>query len=170
MTLKMLFSLAFLTTAICCFGQSTSQYKRAAFKLTVSVDEENYYSEDIGVSAYVLPDNTVQMYPSETVFIEVEQTNGVIKSIKAVKSIKDSTKTISLNFKQTTKGKIHDSMMLTVHNPFPYELEYQAGIFLMKQKKWVKTSILPIGAGLTNFETWPDVITSIALRQWKFKK
>jgi hypothetical protein len=112
----------------------------------------------------------VQMYPSETVFIEVEQTNGVIKSIKAVKSIKDSTKTISLNFKQTTKGKIHDSMMLTVHNPFPYELEYQAGIFLMKQKKWVKTSILPIGAGLTNYETWPDVITSIALRQWKFKK
>jgi hypothetical protein len=170
MKLKMLFSIALLTMVVYCNGQNTSQYKRTPYNLTVSVDGKNFYSEDIGATPFVLPDNTVQMYPGETVFIEIEQTGGVIKSLKAVKSIVDSSKTISLIFQQTTKGKIHDSMLLTVHNPFPYTLDYQANIYLMKNKRWVKTSIIPVDAGLTNFENWTDIITSIALKQWKFKK
>jgi integral membrane sensor domain MASE1 len=34
--------------------------------------------------------------------------------------------------------------------------------------KWISTSIMPVKAGIWGYEMWPDIITSIALSEWKF--
>jgi hypothetical protein len=54
-------------------------------------------------------------------------------------------------------------MILKVVNPFDKKLNYRAHIYLMKQKKWILTSIIAVLPKLSSYETWPDLIVTIAL-------
>ena len=144
-----------LFTISFCYGQDTTQLKRVPYKLTVAVDKNSVYEEEIKATGYVLPNKAIQLYPGETVYVfEVEQDNGVIKSLTLVKEIKDSSKTLTLSFTQSTKKKVHEMMMLKVINPLPFKLIYKASIFLFVQKKWVNADVYPVEAGLSGFETW----------------
>ena len=169
MKTKICLSFIFFVIAFYSYGQDTAILKRTPYKLTVAVDKKMVYEEDLTATPYVLPDKTVQLYSGETVYVEVEQEDGVIKSMKAVKEILDPTKTLTISFTQTAEKKVHQMMMLKVTNPFKQQLIYHATIFLMKQKKWVTTDVYPVEAGLSGFETWPDIITSIGLGQWTLK-
>jgi len=161
--------IALLITSICAYGQDTTQLKRTPYKLIVAVDKNTTYEEEIRGTAYVLPNKTIQLYPGETVYIELKQVNGKIESMTAVNEIKDSTITITISFTQTVKKNVYEMTMLQVKNPFSRPLIYKAKIFLLTQKKWVDTDVYPVDAGLSAFETWPDIITSIGLGGWTFK-
>jgi hypothetical protein len=150
-------------------AQDTTRLKRPAYTLRVAVDNQTFYEQNIKSTPYLLPDTAIQLYPGETVYIEVNQENGVIKKMIAVPEIKDSAKTITISFWQETKGKVHSLMMLKVINPFPYQFLYKARIYLLTQKKWVGTDVYPVEPSLSGYETWPDIITSIALNGWKFQ-
>ena len=159
-----------LTPTLFAHAQDTTGLKRPAYTLKLAVDKEYFYEDNIKSTPYILPDTTIQMFPGETVYVEVTQENGVIKKMLAVPEIRDSTKTITISFWQETKGKVHEMIMLKMINPFPYQFLYQARIYLLKQKRWVVTDVYPVEPGLSGFETWPDIITSIALNGWKFKR
>ena len=162
-------SFAIILTSFVSYGQDTTQLIRTPYKLVVAVDKNSVYEEDIKATPYVLPDNTIQLYPGEIVYIEVEQENGIIKSMTAVKENINPSKTLILSFTQTDKKKVHELMTLKVTNPFKQQLIYNATIFIMKHNKWVKTNVYPVEAGLSGFEIWPDIITSIGLGKWIFK-
>ena len=151
-------------------GQDTTQLKRTPYKLKVVVDKKTSYEEDIKETPYVLPDNTIQLYPGETVFIEIDQTDGLIKGVKAVEKIKDPARTLTISFTQSVNKKVHELMILKVTNPFALKLSYKTLIFPLYQKKWVNTNVYPVESGLSGLETWPDIITSIALGNWTFQK
>jgi len=168
--LQMLLNLIiFLSVPLCIHAQDTSGLKRPAYKLNLAVDKKTFYEEDIKSTPYILPDTTIQLYPGETVYIEVTEENGVIKKMLAVPAIKDSAKTITIRFWQEKQGKVHSMTMLKMTNPFPYQFVYKAGIFLLSQKRWVSTDVYPVESGLSGYETWPDIIISIALSGWTFK-
>jgi len=166
-----------LTAALCifsfcvqCFSQDTVQLKRQPYKLKINIDKETFYEEDLKEAPYVWPDNTVQLYPGETVFIEAEVKEGAIVKMRGVKENKHPEKTVAISFTQISNGQVHESMMLKIQNPFQQELVYSAMIFLTKQSRWAKTSVLPVSGGLAAYETWPDAITTIGLGNWSFKK
>ena len=165
----MVLILSFVFTTAICFGQTNDLPQRDAFKLNIAVDDTNFYSADINASAYVLPDNTIQLYPGETIFVEVEMVKNEIKSMKTVKENLHPEKTLIISFSQQTERKIHKGMMLKVENPFDQKLEYKANMFLMKYNKWAPTNVLPVQAKLTSNETWYDLIVTIALSVWIFK-
>jgi hypothetical protein len=152
-----------------CFGQSNDLPQRDAFKLNIAVDDTNFYSADIKASAYVLPDNAIQLYPGEEIFVEVELSNNEIKSMKTVKSNLHPEKTLTISFSQQTDGKIHKGMMLKIENSFDKKIEYKATMFLMRYNKWAPTTVLPIQPKLSSYETWHDIIVTIALTGWEFK-
>src|SRR4051812_18459777 len=129
----LLFVLFFLETSFI-YCQDQTQLVRTPYKLKVVVTKDITYEEDIQATPYVLPKNTIQLYPGETIYVEVEQENNEIKSMNAVKEIKDSSKTLIISFIQTLKKKVHESMMLNIHNPFPTALVYDAQIYLLAQK------------------------------------
>jgi len=129
---------------------------------------KNFYEDEIGATPYVFPNNGMRIYPGETVYVEVVEENGIIKSMKAVKEITKPKTTLRIRFSQKSEKKIHQMMMLEVQNPFPKKLTYDAQIFLLRNKKWVKTSIYPVMAGLLGFETWTDIIILPGLGNWKF--
>ena len=167
---KILTSLLLITTTLFLFGQKTAALKRTPYKLKIAVDKTTVYEENLKAVPFVLPNKSIQLYPGETLFIEIDQVNGVIKSMKAVKEIKDESKTVIINLSQTVKKKIHELMILKVTNPFAYKLSFKARIFLLDKKKWVNTDVNPLEPGESGFETWPDLITSVALGSWAFRK
>lgn len=151
------------------YGQNNESPKRNAFKLTLAVDDTNFYAADIKESEYVLKDNTVQIYPGESIFLEADFIGKDIKSIQCVKSITHPEKTITISFDQKVQGRKPEQMMLKVLNPFSANLVYKAHIYLLKQKKWVETDVLPVRPKIAGYETWHDIIITIALSGWKLE-
>lgn len=164
-----LFILTLILVTSNSFSQTNDLPKREAFNLTVAVDETNFYNEDIKASPYIFPDNTIQLYPGETIYVEVELVKKKINGMKTVKENLNPEKTLVISFTQQTDGKIHSGMTLKIENPFDKILEYKATMFLLKFNKWYNTNVLPIPPKLSAYELWPDVIISIALSEWKFK-
>lgn len=168
-------TIALLICALTSFSvlqaQDTAQLTRKPYTLTMAVDKKNVYEQQVPEAPFIhYPENTIQLFPGETLYVEIEQTDGVIKSMKAVKEITDSSKTITIAFYQVAEKNIHKSMMLKVQNPFPYQLSYGATMFLLKQKKWYPTDVWPVQPKLIGYETWGDIITSIGLAKWSFMK
>ena len=166
---KMALMLSFVFPTAFCFGQTNNLAQRDAFKLKIAVNDTNFYSADIKSAAYVLPDNSIQIYPGEKIYVEVELVKKEIRSMKTVKENLNPEKTITISFSQETEGKKHKGMMLNIENPFNKKLEYKANMFLMKYNKWAPTSVLPVQAKLSSYETWSDLIVTIALSGWTFK-
>jgi len=164
----LIFSLFFLTVPFISVGQDTTLLKRTPYPLRIDVDKVNFYEDQIGATPYVFPNNGMQIYPGETIYVEVEQDNGVIKSMKAVKQINKPNTTLTISFSQKSENKIHQMMMLKIQNPFSKKLTYGAKMFLLKQNKWFDTDVYPVMAGLSAYETWPDIIISLSLGSWKF--
>ncbi len=142
--------------------------QRQAFKLVLVVDDQNFYESGIEASPYLKGPNVLQIYPGELVYIEVTQKDGVISNFKCVKTNINPGKTLEISFSQKATGKKHEMMMLKVTNPFDRDLTYSVAMFLMNSNKWVKTNALPVRAKLTSYETWPDLIVTLALSDWKF--
>lgn len=141
---------------------------RDSFTLTMPVGKGTFYESAIPSSAFVVGPKILQLFPGETVLLEVEEKNGLITAIKTVKENKHPDRTLEISFAQNVEGQSHLNMVLKIKNPFKRDLLYDATIRLMKSAKWVNTSIIPVKGGLLGIETWPDVIISIALNEWKF--
>lgn len=151
-------------------AQDTARLKRTPYKLVVPVDKKTTYEEDLKAVPYVLPNNTIQLYPGETVKIEVEQKNGVIQSIRAVKDILDPAKTIIISLLQNAPDSKHERMTLSVKNPFAWPLLYDAHAYLLFYQKWVRTTVVPVPAGLSAIKSWRDMVTSIGIGRLAFKR
>lgn len=142
---------------------------RESYTLKLFVNDSSVYENPVKASPYILQNNTLQLYPEEKVFIEVELQNDEVLKMKTVKKNENPSKTIEINFTQITEGKRHKSMIMKAVNHFREDLQYKALIFLMEHNKWVETNILPVNAGNSSFETWSDIIVTITLSDWKFK-
>ncbi len=152
------------------FGQDTSALnKRPSFNLDLYVNDTVFYEAPIAESFYVINDSMIQIFPGENLYFEATQNHGKLDKLKRVASVTDSSKTLIIEFKQVYKGKTHEQMILSVRNPFKKNLHYKAFMNLMKNKKWAKTSVVPVIAGLISYETWPNIITSLMLKGFELK-
>jgi len=158
----------FLFTSLCI--AQNDQPQREAFSLKLAVDGEKYYGMEVQKAPYFVKEKILQIYPGDKLFIETEIKNDTVFSMKVVKENKYPTKTIELEFTQETEVKEPAYMTLKVKNPFSKILIYDAMLYRVGKDSWSKTSIIPIRPGLTNFETWPDVIITLVLEQWRFEK
>jgi hypothetical protein len=70
-----------------------------------------------------------------------------------------------LTFKQE-KGM----MFFTIQNRTKYWLAYEAGIRTPTRDGLYKTSVMPVGPGLSSFESWPHPIDQLALKNFTFSE
>ena len=161
------FVFVFITTL--CTAQN-DRPQREAFNLKLAIDGEQYYGMEVKKAPYFVKEKILQIYPGDKLFIETEIKKDTVFSMKIVKANKFPEKTIELEFVQDTEDKTHQQMMLNVKNPFNKSLIYNAAMFRVGKDSWSQTSIIPIRPGLTNFETWADVIITLVLTDWRFEK
>ncbi|MGB3402518.1 MAG: hypothetical protein WBA77_07490, partial [Microcoleaceae cyanobacterium] len=76
-------------------------------------------------------------------------------------------KTIEVEFTQNAKDGKSKFMMLSVANPFKKDLEYKAMMHIVGHHQWIETNVLPVGAKISGVEIWSDVVTTVALSDWK---
>lgn len=166
--MKFSFLLLALSIRSIIFSQDKSVLlERSSFKLVLPIDKGNYYETNVPSSLYVQHNNIVQIYPGETIFLELKKTGDNI-ALKAVKEIKVPEKTITIScFQNVVNGK-HENITLKIDNPFDKGLKYSARIFLMKTNKWTSTVVYPIQAKLSSIEIWPDIIITLSLSNWQF--
>lgn len=143
---------------------------REEFKLTLAVDNENFYSSLVKKSPYFIEEKILQIYPSEKLNVEVEIQFNKIHTMKVVRQNINPERTITIEFRQETKGNLHDGMILVVSNPFNKNLKYNAEMFLVGGEKWLPTSILSIPPGIPSYEMWRDNIVTLVLSDWRFEK
>jgi hypothetical protein len=152
-----------------CGAQTVDSNARPPFELKLFVNDSTFYNAPMNASQYVYNKKTIQVFPGESLFIEAELSGDSLVNLKVVPENIHKEKTIKISFSQSVEGRIHQQMILSVVNPFSKKLDYSAQINLLNQKKWVKTSIIPVLPGLVSYETWPDLITTIALYDFCLK-
>jgi hypothetical protein len=166
---KFIVAIMQIAIAHICMGQNDLP-NRSTFVLRLVVDNDNFYVDTVAASPYVVKNTTLQIYPGEKVFLEMEEDSGKIKSVKTVRQNLNPDKTVEISFFQNIDGKKNNGMMLKIDkNPFKQILKYKVTMYLMKYKKWAPTSVLPIQPGIGSYETWPDAIVTIALYGWDLK-
>lgn len=151
-----------------CLAQSTGN-SRPPFSLKLFVNDSTFYQAQMGETMFVIDKKTVQIFPGEKLFIEADLMKDSLVNLKVVPEIINKEKTLTIVFMQENENKLHKQMRLTITNPFSKQLEYSAQINLMKYKKWVKTSVVPVQPGLVSYEMWPDIITTVALYNFHLK-
>jgi hypothetical protein len=152
-----------------CYSQNDIK-ERQPFVLKLAVDNDQFYRMNVEKSNYFVKENILQIYPTEKLNIEVQFVNDYISSMKVVKKIINPKTTIQIEFRQNIKDKKSEGMMLIVKNPFNKKLIYNAQMFIVGQNKWIPTSIMPIFPNIVGYETWSDVIITLALDKWRFEK
>jgi hypothetical protein len=169
---KVLFSFLGLCVAVYCIGQDNELPSRNQFVLKLYLqDTAHVLRTIIKQSPFIMPDNSLMLYPGETVFMEIEQKDGMISSVKTVKQNLNPDKTLEISLTQVIdSGKFKMTMLKVTKNPFAYDFIYNAKIYLYTYTKWVRTTVLPIKKGLSTYETWPDLISKIDLSGFSFSK
>jgi hypothetical protein len=95
---------------------------------------------------------------NETVLLElVAKSNGTFKAVR-LKSASGDRPHISLHL--SADG---NSRMLEVENHYEQRLKYTARMCMKERKRCAKTSVLPVEAGLSAFESWSDPIDLLVL-------
>ncbi|PCJ64880.1 MAG: hypothetical protein COA58_11440 [Bacteroidetes bacterium] len=168
MNLKTLLTIILSLTLGFTYAQN-EKTNREEFVLKLPVDGEQFYEQQVDKSPYFVKENVLQIYPGEKVFVEVELKKKEITSMKVVEKNLNPEKTIEIEFTQNTKDRKSESMMLKIVNPFKKDLEYKAMMFIVGHNQWIDTTVLPVKSKLTGYESWTDIIITIALSDWKLK-
>jgi hypothetical protein len=166
--MKKILVLLLTFTASFCYSQNDIK-ERQPFVLKLAVDNDQFYKMNVEKSNYFVKENILQIYPTEKLNVEVQITNNNISSMKVVKNIVNPKTTIQIEFRQNTKDKKSEGMMLIVKNPFNKKLIYDAQMYIVGHNKWIPTSIIPILPNIVGYETWNDVIITLVLEKWRFE-
>src|SRR6266576_5321800 len=106
--------------------------------------------------------NVVFMSPGDKFGVNLAgAADGTTLSITEEPNLKKANLVIS--FRQE-KGMV----LFTIENRTEHWLTYEAGIRVPKRDGLYKTSVMPLGPRLSNFESWPQPIDQLALKNFSF--
>ncbi|MFT7612436.1 MAG: hypothetical protein ACI9J3_001396 [Parvicellaceae bacterium] len=168
MTIRIALTLLTIVFLHASYGQNDLP-NRESYVLTLPVDGVQFFEQKIESSPFFVHDNILQIYPGEFLFVEIEIAHDSIIAMKVVKENLNPKRTITVEFKQNSKDKISESMMLTIMNPTDKDLEYKAMMFIVGNSQWLTTSVYDVKSKLRGIELWNDVIITLALSDWKLK-
>jgi len=136
-----------------------------AKKVLLILDEQRSINLDYPSRPCVI-DDTVNLAPGEKIFIEAEIRDNRLVNLKQVESVEHPDRTIELEFTQNQERDM-PFMMLSISNPFPKGLKYQSSIQYPMKEGFYKTSNVGVRARLKSFESWPQPLTRILLKNFE---
>jgi hypothetical protein len=133
---------------------------RAPFTLTLHVDREHYYEENIGEMPYVY-EGGIYLMKGDHFGVSVTIRGHKITGIAYQPDLNKADVTFEFSQKVDSDGGA--MMMLIIRNRTSHQLNMRALMTVPGEKGKMETSIIPIQAGLTNFESWPHAIVKLLL-------
>lgn len=139
---------------------------RDPFKLILRTDEKHAYEQDFGKVPYVA-NGDVYLFVKDNFGVNLKLDGDKVTEVIYQPDIAKAD--VSFHF---TQEKMDDGfmMMLTIKNNTKHRLYMNALMTVPGQTGIKQTSILPVEAGLSNFESWPHPIVQLVLRDLRFTK
>lgn len=164
-----------LVSAPCAFSEEQPQSQgntnaiafRKPFTLKLHVDKEHYYEQKFPKIPYV-HDGDVYLFKSDSFGIDLDITNGVIQQITYQPDTNKAAVTFDFTQEILDDGK--PMMLLVIKNNSKQKLFFDALMTVPDRKNPLKTSILPVGPGLSNYESWPHPIVQLVLHNIRLKE
>lgn len=135
---------------------------RAPFTLTLHVDRERYYEENVGEMPYVYR-NGIYLMKGDRFGVAIDVRDGKLVTVRYQPDLEKAD--VTFEFTQDVDPDGNAMMMLTLHNRSDYSLKMKALMTVPGKKDSFETSIVPLHAGLTNFESWPHPIVKLLLHE-----
>ncbi|MFZ1083560.1 MAG: hypothetical protein WAN35_01195 [Terracidiphilus sp.] len=164
-------ALAMLSITTLSFAQSQAgqiahePVYRAPFDLKLHIDKKHYYEQHFDKVPFVI-DNDVYLFVGENFGVNVTIVDNQITGLTYQPNSNKSD--IGFEFMQEKLNKDEMMMMLVTHNGLKLRLLFDALMTIPDKKGILKTSIIPIEPGLSNFESWPHPIVQLVLRNFRF--
>ena len=146
-----------------------SSPRRQAHQLSLPVADKVQYKYDVPAGLFVRNNDTLQLFPGEKVFLEVNHNGREIKGVKAVQQISEPLRTLTISFRQVADSTTHKNMLLTIDNPFDKQLQCTMLLGVILAKRWERGGALNIPPGKTA-QAWPQILISLSLQDWAFTK
>jgi hypothetical protein len=163
--MKRLFAIAAVAAATIHSGAAESSKPalvfREPFTLKLHVDKEHYYEESFGKIPYVA-DNDVYLFKGDAFGVDLLITNGVISGIAY--QAETNKASMTFHFTQEAKGDGGAMMLLVIKNQSKHKVFMDALMTVPGKKGLLKTSILPVEPKLSGYESWPEPIVQLVLR------
>lgn len=137
---------------------------REPFTLKLRVDKDHYYEEHYDKRIPYVSDNDVYLFSGEQFGINLnlkgDDVAGVVYQPDAKKA------DVWFVFSQP-KDLGPAGTMLTIRNNLKRELRMEAVMTVPGKQGIYKTSIVPIGPGLSDYESWSHPIVQLVLRTFR---
>jgi hypothetical protein len=168
--------IAILLTLLAQFAQAASPQNkndsdvifREPFTLRLPVDRSHFYEERFDHKIPYVFDNDVYLFNGEKFGVKVTLEEGEITSVRYEKDL--SKADLTFDFKQDKDQSSSLMTLLTVKNNLPRRVYFDALMTIPGKKGIFKTTVLPVEAGLSNFESWPHAIVQLALKDIRYSE
>ena len=138
---------------------------REPFTVKLHVDKEHYYEEHYDKRIPYVAENDVYLFSGEKFGINLKvNSDNVVDVTYQPDGKKADVWFIFTQEKELAGGA---GMMLTIQNKLERELRMDALMTVPGKKEIYKTSIVPIEAGLSDFESWPHPIIQLVLKNFR---
>jgi hypothetical protein len=125
-----------------------------------------FYCQNNSFESNIVGDSIINISVGQKLFINADLVMGRLVNFKLVDE--RSTHKLVIELKEVTEsGK--NQVILRIFNLFDMNVEYSAFMYLVKQNRWVKTSVVPVRAKKEAFEMWPDKISAIRINSLKLR-
>ncbi len=166
-TTALILTIAALSISPCAYSQDAPAEKpvfRAPFTLNLKVDDTHYWQEKVEPVPYVA-EGDIYLFIGESFGINVKVVDDKVLQIVYQPDL--SKADVQFKF---TQEQSKDSLMslLIIQNNTKHVLYFDAVMTKPDDKNFYNTSIVPVPAGLKDFESWPHPIVQLALRNLRF--
>lgn len=140
---------------------------REPFTLKLHVDKEHFYEQSFGKIPYV-QDSDVYLFKGDEFGLDLNIKDNSIHGVSYQSDLKKADVTFKLTQEVQPDGSA--MMLLVIQNRAKQTLNVDALMTVPNGKGIAKTTIVPIQAGLADYESWPHPIVQLVLRNFRFAK
>jgi len=140
---------------------------REPFTLRLHVDKEHFYEQKIEKIPFV-HQGDVYLLKGDEFGLALEIKDNAIVSVKYQPNLKKAD--VTLKFTQEIMADGGGMMLLNIHNNTKVKLNADVLMTVAGQKGVQKTNILPVPPSMSGFESWPDPIVQLVLRNIRIEK
>jgi hypothetical protein len=133
---------------------------RPPFTLNLHIDNEQYYQERFDETPYVI-EGGVNLFKGDRFGVTLNVENAAVRAVAYQANIEAADITFDFNQRAERGGKA--MMVLTIRNRTNHTILIDALMTVPGQQNAHATNLLPVGAGLTNYESWPHPIVQLLL-------
>ena len=141
---------------------------REPFTLKLRVDKDHYYEEHYDKRIPYIAEKDVYLFSGENFGVNLGIKGDDVVEVAYQPNIKKADVWFSFKQEKDLLGGI--GMMLVIQNKLKRQLHMDALMTVPGKKEIYKTSILPIDAGLSDYESWPHPIVQLVLRNFRLSE